>query len=1067
MNFKLPLPFASAGRQALDRRSFLKTSALVVAGLSFARLPAMAGPFTREDFDKLVPADKKLHPDWVKSLTARGERTVYRGAELNFIGMPVGGITCGQLYLGGDGKLWHWDIFNQRVGTGDGHYAKPPVPSSPLEQGFALRVTQGDKTQVRALDKTGWNDISFIGEYPIGCVEYRDAASPVTVDLEAFSPFAPLNTEDSSLPATILEFTLQNQSAAEIEVELAGWLENAVCLRSSKSRGGMRRNRLVRGRNILCLECSAAEAAHTEHAGRSDIVVEDFEGATYGKWAVTGTAFGNGPMEIAKIPAYQGDVGGHGKRVVNSHASAPGETVQQKDSAVGTLTSPPFTIERNYLNFLLGGGKRNGSRDKALVNLIVEDKVVLTATGQDNNRMRQASWDVRPWAGKQAVFQIVDAATGAWGNIGVDDIILSDLPAPPPGPLAEEKDFGTLSLALLNHQAGDLGMSALAEDSLPASAFSAGSKPTESTTRPFGKQLVGSLTRKLKLAPGASAKTTFILSWHMPHLKLDARMPEAKLRHYAARFASARDVAEYVARHVEQLAKQTRLWHDTWYDSSLPFWFLDRTHLNISILATSTAYRFASGRFYGFEGVGCCDGTCTHVWQYEQAMGRLFPELDKLLRERTDFNPAVSLQPDGMIDHRAEYKAGQAVDGQAGTILRAYRDHQVSPDSAFLKRNYASIKQAMQWLIGQDGNADGILEGAQHNTLDAEWYGPVAWLSGLYLASLRATEEMATEMDDESFATECRTIAEAGRKNMLTRLFNGEYFVNLPDPKHLDKVNSGGGCEIDQVMGQSWAWQVGLGRVLPEQETRAALQSLWRYNFSPDLGPYREVNKPGRWYALAGEAGLLMCTFPTADWDYEKARGRNRGMEGVAGYFNECMNGFEHQVAGHMVWEGLLTEGLAIERAIHDRYHAARRNPWNEVECGDHYARSMASYGVFIAACGFEYHGPKGRIGFAPRLTPDNFKAPFTAAEGWGTFSQSRNDHAQTNRIELKWGGLRLKTLAFELPPGVALKKAAVAVGSKHISAKAVQTGQRVELTLTKEVALMATKIINTKIEFT
>ena len=129
-------------------------------------------------------------------------------------------------------------------------------------------------------------------------------------------------------------------------------------------------------------------------------------------------------------------------------------------------------------------------------------------------------------------------------------------------------------------------------------------------------------------------------------------------------------------------------------------------------------------------------------------MGRLFPELDIVLRERADFDPAVSFKPDGMIDHRGEFNAGHAIDGQAGTLLRAYRDHQMSPDNAFLKRNYPSIKKAMQWLISQDGNADGILEGAQHNTLDAAWYGPVAWLSGLYLASLRAVAEMAADMDD-------------------------------------------------------------------------------------------------------------------------------------------------------------------------------------------------------------------------------------------------------------------------------------------------------------------------------
>ena len=210
-----------------------------------------------------------------------------------------------------------------------------------------------------------------------------------------------------------------------------------------------------------------------------------------------------------------------------------------------------------------------------------------------------------------------------------------------------------------------------------------------------------------------------------------------------------------------------------------------------------------------------------------------------------------------------------------------------------------------------------------------------------------------------------------GQKNFVAQLFDGEYFINKVDPKHLDAINSGTGCEIDQVFGQSWAFQVGLPRVLPQKETVSALKSLWRYNFSPDVGPYRAIYKPGRWYAMAGEAGLLMCSFPRRDWDYAQAAGK--GPEWAAGYFNECMNGFEYQAAGHMIWEGLTQEGLAVTRALHDRYHASRRNPWNEVECGDHYARSMASYGVYLAACGFEYHGPQR----THRLRAENFAGEF------------------------------------------------------------------------------------------
>ncbi|MCX6906447.1 MAG: GH116 family glycosyl hydrolase, partial [Verrucomicrobia bacterium] len=851
---------------------------------------------------------------------------------------------------------------------------------------------------VRALDRTGFSDVSFCGEYPIGYVEYRDTAVPVAVSLEAFSPFIPLSPDDSALPATVMRFTLKNTGGKKVAVELAGWLENAVCINSAAPGDGSRRNRLKRGSRLTLIESSAVPAPRERKPRRPDIVFEDFEKPTYEGWTVTGTAFGSGPVEKKKIPSYQGDVGGEGKRVVNSHASAPGNEVGGRDNATGKLVSREFKIERRFVSFYIGGGNHAG---KTCLNLVVDGKVARTMTGKADNQMSKQSFDVRDLEGKTARFEIVDDKQGAWGNIGVDQIVFTDDSALA-GPLEKRPDFGTMALACLGDATGVVSLSAgnLAEEIFP------GASGDTEAEKPFGQKLVGALKRKLTLAPGKSATVTFLIAWHFPNHKLEP-VRGSEGRRYAARFANATAVAQHLAKNFGLLVSQTRLWHDTWYDSTLPFWFLNRTMLNTSILASATCHWFSDGRFYGWEGVGCCAGTCTHVWGYAHAVGRLFPQLERDLRERTDYGLAFSPET-GLIKFRGE-GAGLAIDGQCNVILRSLREHQVSADDKFLKRNWPKIKRALQHLIEQDGGASGVLTGSQHNTLDTNWHGPVAWLTSLYLAALRAGEEMAREAGDGAFAAQCRGIFEKGFKGILD-LFDGEYFINKPDPKHPEAINSGTGCEIDQVFGQSWAWQVGLGRVLPEKETLAALRSLWRYNFSPDVGPYREAMKPGRWYAMAGEAGLLMCSFPRTDWDYRKAAGK--GPEWAAGYFNECMNGFEYQVASHMVWEGMLTEGLAITRALHDRYHPSRRNPWNEVECGDHYARSMASYGVFLAACGFEYHGPEGHIAFAPRLTPENFRAPFTSAEGWGTFSQKAEGGTQKAEIAVKHGKLRIKSLA-------------------------------------------------------
>jgi non-lysosomal glucosylceramidase len=1047
---------SSAPRQpGFNRRDFLKLAGLGVGLLSSDPWQAMAGPFAREDFDRLVPSDKKLQPQWVKSLTDRGEPTVYRGADLEKIGMPIGGICAGQLYFGGDGKLWHWDIFNQHVATGAEHYAKPMAPAAPLEQGFGIKLLTGANREFYPLDRAHWRDISFNGEYPIAAINYRDPGLPVSVRLEAFSPFIPLNTDDSSLPATIFDFTVRNEGAVRVELEFTGWLQNAVCLHSSQRRAGLRHNRPARAKGLLCIESSASEPpASRENAPRLDIVFDDFEDPAYTGWTVEGTAFGSGPAEISRVPGYQGDVGGHGRRVVNSHASAPGESVEQKDQATGMLTSRPFTLTRDYISFLIGGGAH---ASRTCLNLLVNGQVVLSATGRNDNHMSPLSWDVRRWTGKTGVLQVVDHESGGWGNIGVDHIVFSDTPRTSTGPLAEEADFGTMTLGLLAPRRTDRVNSSASGPEDPAT----NSAPA---TKGFDEKLISSLTRRMVLAPGASAQATFLVSWHMPNLQMN-RLPGG--RHYATRFASARAVAEYVAAQAQRLSAQTRLWHDTWYDSSLPYWLLDRTFLNTSILASSTAYRFGDGRFYGWEGVGCCEGTCGHVWQYAHAVARLFPDLERMTRESVDFG--LALQPDGAIHFRGEFNDIPAIDAQAGTVLRALREHQMSPDDAWLRRNWPKIKHATEWLIRKDEDGDGLIRGNQHNTLDTDWFGPVAWLSGLYLAALLAAQTMAEENGDARFAGQCRDIFRRGQENLSKQLFNGEYFINQPDRAHLDAINSGTGCEIDQVFGQSWAFQVGLPRVLPERETLSALRALWRYNFTPDVGPYRERYKPGRWYAMPGEAGLLMCTFPRTGWDYVQAKGK--GPDWAAGYFNECMNGFEYQVAGHMLWEGLVTEGLAVTRAIHDRYHASRRNPWNEIECGDHYARSMASYGVFLAACGFECHGPQGRLGFAPRVLPTSptlgplsFKCAFTAPEGWGSFSQTSTSENLECRLAIKYGSAKVRTMALQPAEGLQVRRAEVRGPHGTVGHQLRQSGRRVEITLAAELSLKPGQILEIRL---
>lgn len=1044
-------PDCGCAPSAMPRRRFLALSGASLIAASFGSLPVMAGPFESSDFAKLVPPDKKLRPEWVRSLTARGLRTVYtkKRGELRFIGMPVGGLGCGTLYLGGDGKLWAWDIFNQNqegilprsgawtdfsghkgtVSPRDGaSYVDPHEQQSPLEQGFALKI--GDV--VRPLDTRGWLNISFGGEYPLGRVAYSDPASPASVTLTAYSPFIPLNAEDSGLPATICEFTIKNGSAQTIEAQIGGWLENACSLYSAQVGSGSRLN-TARGVPGATLVASRFDrAAPPRRAGApSDILIDDFEHDGYGQWAVEGTAFGKGPVLRTEIPSYQGDVGGEGKRVVNSHASAPGDKSEDKDKQTGKITSPPFVLQRNYVMFSIGGGD---NIEEVGLRLLVDGKTVRRATGHKDNAMRRAVLDVAQFAGKQARIEIYDSGTGGWGNIGVDQIVQTDDPHVEPLP-ESGTDFGTMALAVLGYGVGKAAVTPETIFAVPSSSQARGA---------VGEKLVGGLTKAVTLAPGEERTVTFIAAWHFPNSGLN--VPDAKTgNHYAKRFTDASAVAAYVAKNYGRLSRDTTLWHETWYDSTLPFWFLDRTFSNTSILATTTSHRFGSGRFWGWEGVGCCEGTCTHVWHYAQTVARIFPELERDTRERVDFGVALDTKS-GQIGFRGE-NTGPAVDGQCGRVLSVYREHQMSADGAFLKRLWPKVKEAMGFLFQHDTDSDGLLDGAQENTLDAAWFGKIAWISSLYLGALRASEEMAREVGDARFAHLCATKFAQTKRALETQLFNGEYFIQRPDPKHEKSLGTYAACHIDQVHGQSWAWQVGLGRIIDRHKTVSALQSLFKYNFAPDIGPFRRKHTSGRPYALAGDAGLLMATNPksgapafggAADWQTQ--------------YFNECMSGFEHQAASHMIAEGLVLEGLAVTRAIHDRYHARHRNPYNEIECSDHYARAMASYGSFVSACGFTYHGPKGHLGFAPRLTPEDFRAAFTAAEGWGTFSQKRDDAQLTAEVRLKHGRLRLKTLALAGDYTSALANAA----GKAVPCTIAIQGDSVLVTFAADVVLRA-----------
>jgi non-lysosomal glucosylceramidase len=1001
---------SSCSPGGMDRRSFLQGTGAGLAGMAAA---GWGGPASAAG-DHHVPVDKGLSAADLAALRAPGGgRAWFAGEELDTIGMPVGGVCAGQLYLLGDGRLGCWDLFNEEANSGFGQVnyragregdsvvrgVSRIEPSGGPAQGFRLRWRRsGGGWRERSLDREGIPGVRFCGEYPLGLVDYRAAGLPVSARLTAFSPFVPLAEQDSDLPATVLRWTLRNDGAAPLEVELEGWLDNPVAARSAGPEGGVERVQLPttfpggRGLRFAALPATDEPIAPVLFAG--------FDGEDYGGWEVEGEAFGDGPAR-GTLPNQQAVSGFDGAGLVNSYLGGD-------DRLQGRLRSPEFTIGKPWICFLLGGGGHEGRTE---LRLVVDGEVVRVARGRNSERLEQRNWDVRELAGRRARFEVVDAESGGWGHVNVVRIEFADRPRPRwSGPFEQLPDVGELCLASLDD-------------------------PTA------GPALVdparGAVARRVRLAPGQQRELVFLLSWYFPNLR-NAGRPVG--RAYAARFLDAVAVATHLARELPRLEAATRRWHATWYDSSLPRWLLDRIGSTHSILASATCQQWRDGRFWGWEGVGCCHGTCGHVWNYAHAMARLFPALERSVRERQDFSPEGGFVPEtGEIRFRGEGWGIWAGDSQAGYVLKALREHQCSADGAFLGRVWPAARRALEFLIGEDGGeaADGLLEGRQHNTYDIDYWGANTMVGSLYLAALRAGEEMARHQGDAAFAARCRALFEAGRAATMERLWNGEWFEQQVDLDQHPDWQYADGCLADQLFGQGWAHQLGLGHLYPPEAVRGALRSIWRYNWAPDVAPQNAAHAPERWFADPGEGGLFTCTWP---------KGTHLGPRSTR-YRNEVWTGIEYQVAGHMAWEGMVDEALALCRAIHDRYHPARRNPWNEVECGDHYARALAAWGVLGGLCGFEADGPRGHLGFAPRLHAEDFRAPFTAAEGWGSYHQRRGAEGQRFELRLDHGRLALRSLAVELQEGV--RAAAVELrrdGRPAPSPAFIQDGRRLAL---------------------
>ncbi|MBU4459772.1 MAG: hypothetical protein KJ579_04325, partial [Verrucomicrobia bacterium] len=727
----------------------------------------------------------------------------YDGANLNRVAFPVGGMGAGMFCIEGYGAL---STMSVRHGMEFAHepdcFAAVWIAGTKQKESVA-RVIEGPIPDWKYFGMPGtgnggagrtyglprFRECAFEARFPFATVRLRDAAVPVAVEITGWSPFTPPDPNPSSLPAGMLEYRLVNTTTVAqrgvFSFNTQNFMGNgfvgpidggfvlytidpghaaagafAIFTDAPGARIDHCWFRGGRGDALAIVWHNVAVGARIDNPpvpgpvpGASLTVPFDLgPGAEttirlhtcwyvpgsvlkYGRRAgLAGAAFGSAPSH-GTARGQQGVKGFLGRGLVNTFGP-------DGDSCTGTLTSAEFVLDRRHLHFMVGGGTFAGS---ACVNLLVDGRVVRSATGRKREHLTWTTFDLDELTGRTGRVQIVDRETGPWGHIEADHFVLSDEP-----------------IATLRTGPGNALVEAPARAKVLAD-FEGDDYGTWTADPPPG-------------APSACVGGECVPD----------DVPPAYVPWYATKFKSVAEVAAHWRSNVDGYRRRSAEWRDAFHASpGLPPEVCEAVAANLTILKSPTVLRQHDGRLWCWEGcgdsAGCCPGSCTHVWNYEQAICHLFPSLARGMREtafgegqdkngRQAFRVNLPISPGG--------GKFNAADGHLGEIMKAHREWRISGDDAWMTRLWPRIRVAMEYAIRTwDPRETGLLEEEHHNTYDVNYFGPNGHCGSFYLGALAAAIRMGTTAGDD--VARYRALLAKGRKRMETELFNGEYFVQI------------------------------------------------------------------------------------------------------------------------------------------------------------------------------------------------------------------------------------------------------------------------------------------------
>ena len=967
----------------------------------------------------------------------------YKGANLNRVAFPIGGMGAGMFCLEGTGAISHlsvqnrMDFFNEPA-----CFAAVCVLGDTPEQNVA-RIIEGPIPDWKFFGRAGssngspgttyglprFRNCSFEAQFPFSTVSLApDAKMPLKAAIVGWSPFTPGDADSSSLPLGALEYSFTNPTDKPIKAIFTFNSPNMMDRNGSIDqiddgfvlyRSAETNNRETKGALAFVVDKSASGLDKTviDHCwfrggwwdpltiawdnvekGRiieSAPVPSRAPGATIAApfvlkpgetktirllvaWYSPEThltagsrrndarpLFEKGPSSGA-AQGQQPVTGFLGKKLVNTFDP-------NGDGPTGTLVSPETPLTKKYVHFLIGGGT------SCSFQLHVDGKKVRTASGKDQERLEWATFDVTEFAGKKGIFKIVDDQSGGWGHINLDHIIQSDEP------------IHALKTGTGNEIVADANRVILIDD-FERNEFA-----------PWKAEVnVAEAEAAQECCPGGVCDTTGLL---VPQQDV----PNTYVPWYASKFNSVSEVVKFWKENYSLLRLRSEKFRDAFYDSTLPPEVVEAVAANLTILKSPTVLRQHDGRLWAFEGCydnnGCCDGSCTHVWNYAQAIPHLFPELERGFRQ-TEYFEGMDTSGQQAFRHALPIATGggqfDAADGQLGGIIKLYRDWRIFGNTTWLKIYWGRVQLALNYAIEKyDPRHTGLLEESHHNTYDINYYGPDGHCGSFYLAALRAAIEMGKALGDENDNVKLyEKLLAAGTQRLQKELFNGEYFIQIVQKEGLTrnfgplnpneqseggyreiarlvneqgpKYQYGSGCLSDGVLGFWMAETAGIdvGTILPQEKVKSHLLSVYKYNMRTDLSEHANPQRPT--YAMGDDGGLLLCSWP---------HGGKPLIPFV--YSDEVWTGIEYQVASHLMMFGEVDKGLDIVRTLRKRHDGVRRNPFNEYECGHWYARALASYGLLQGLTGVRYDAVTKTLVVDSRV--GDFRSFLSTNSGFGT----------------------------------------------------------------------------------